>query len=176
MFFKSTGLSGGWRRQRSIYALKELQTQLTFFIPIPDCLAMTGGPGENIMWARWKVRWARWKYQVDHVNLSATCYDRLGLEDLVLASWTHSLLSHFFSSSRFLRNSRLSSLGLGSEQLIWETCRHGLIWRLIWSWPLEEILSWHSSAPGWPNTNKQMLIQIQITNTNVTTNTNHTYK
>ena len=105
MFFKSTGLSGGWRRQRSIYALKELQTQLTFFIPIPDCLAMTG---ENIMWSRWKVRWARWKYQVDHVNLSATCYDRLGLEDLVLASWTHSLLSHFFSF-RFSRFSRISS-------------------------------------------------------------------
>ena len=96
------------------------------------------------------IRWIRCicKNQVNLLQTSATCYDRLSLEDLVLASWTPGLLPHlrFPPSQDFLGFSRMSSWLVASN---WSGRAVGTDWfEGWWSWPLVGILSWHSTALG----------------------------
>ena len=82
------------------------------------------------------------------MRISATCYDCLSLEDLVLASWTPRLLPHlrFPPSLDFLGFSRMSSWLVASH---WSGRAVGTDWfEGWWSWPLVGILSWRSNALG----------------------------
>ena len=124
--------------------------------------------GANVRWIRciWVILCTRWKYQLPAMTASAwktSCWQAGHT-----ASSPISAPTNFFSSSGFSRNSRMSSW-LGASN--WSERPVGTDWfEGWWSWPLVGILSWHSSALGWPNTNKlgmtnrvsQCTLQIQI--------------